>query len=75
MLKLTIKIPERRHWGSKGGSGPSGLDANGWKRIFISNSFDTAASDLRKSIAGFIKKHYSKRMNFKNQSFEAFIAC
>ena len=60
---------------TKGGSGPSGLDADGWRRMLISNSFGTASSDLRKSIADFIKKLSSKRINFENISLEAFIAC
>ena len=60
---------------TKGGSGPSGLDADCWRRMLISNSFGTASSDLRKSIADLIKKLYIKRINFENISLEAFIAC
>ena len=40
---------------TKGGSGPSGLDADGWRHISVSNSFGDCASDLRKSVAKFIK--------------------
>ena len=58
---------------TKGGSGPSGLDADGWRRILTSNSFGTASSDLRKSVADFIKKLCSKRINSENKSLEAFI--
>ena len=32
---------------TKGGSGPSGLNANDWRQMLTSNSFDTASSDLR----------------------------
>ena len=39
-----------------------------------SNSFGTASSDLRKSVADFIKK-LSKKTNSENKSLEAFIAC
>ena len=59
---------------TKGGSGSSGLDADGWRRILTSNSFGTASSDLRKSVADFIKK-LSKKINSENKSLEAFIAC
>ena len=34
---------------TKGGSGPSGLDAYGWRRIFTSKSFGECASDLCKA--------------------------
>ena len=40
----------------KGGSGPSGLDANGWRRILTSRAFGTATLDLRKTCAQLIKK-------------------
>ena len=59
---------------TKGGSGSSGLDADGWRRILTSNSFGTASSDLRKSVADFIKKLCSKRINSENKLLEAFIA-
>ena len=51
---------------TKGGSGPSGLDADGWRRMLTSNSFGTASSDICKSIAfksiDFIKKKTKKKM-------------
>ena len=55
---------------TKGGSGPSGLDADGWRRILTSNSFGTASSDLRKSVADFIKKLCSKRINSENNRWK-----
>ena len=60
---------------TKGGSSPSGLDADGWRRMLTSNSFGTASSNLRKSIADFTKKLCSKRINSENKSLEAFTAC
>ena len=60
---------------TKGGSGSSGLDADGWRRILTSNSFGTASSDLLKSVADFIKKLCSKIINSENKLLEAFIAC
>ena len=35
---------------TKGGSGPSGVDANDWHRILASNNFGISISDLRKGI-------------------------
>ena len=60
---------------TKGGSGSSGLDADGWRRILTSNSFGTASSDLLKSVADFIKNLCSKIINSENKLLEAFIAC
>ena len=40
----------------KGGSGPSGLDADGWRKILISRSFGTASSHLRKTFGLFVKR-------------------
>ena len=36
--------------------GPSGLDADGWRRIIISSCFRAATSDFRKAIAELFKK-------------------
>ena len=47
---------------TKGGSGPSGLDGDGWRRILNSHFFGTASSDFRKLVADFIKKLCSKRI-------------
>ena len=60
---------------TKGGSGPSGLYADGWRQILTSTSFGIASTDLRKSVADFIKKLCSKRINIENKSLEAVIAC
>ena len=60
---------------TKGGSGLSGLDAEGWSRVLTSNSFGIVSSDLCKSISDFLKKLCSKRINSENKSLEAFIAC
>ena len=53
---------------TKGGSVPSSLDANGWMQMLTSNSFGTASSDLRKSIADFIETLCCKIINSGNQS-------
>ena len=41
---------------TKGSSGPSGLDADGLRRITVSSCFGTATSDLFKAIAELVKK-------------------
>ena len=40
---------------TKGGSGPSGMDADGWRRILASNHFETSISDLRKAFANVVQ--------------------
>ena len=60
---------------TKGGLGPSGLDADGWRQMLTLSSFCTASSDLRKLIANFVKNLCSKKINSKNKSLEAFIEC
>ena len=46
---------------TKGGSGPSGLGTDGWRRMLTSKLFGAASSDLCR-----------KRINSENQSLEAF---
>ena len=41
---------------TKGAAGPSGLDANGWIRILISNQFGKSSNDLCKALTEVIKK-------------------
>ena len=41
---------------TKGGSGPSGLETDGWRKILISRSFGTASSEFRKALAMFLKR-------------------
>ena len=57
---------------TRGEAGPSGLDADGWKRNFTSNQFGESTDDLCKTFAEVIKKLYI----FENQStvLEAFLA-
>ena len=55
-----------------GGAGPSGLDADRWKRIFTSSKFGDSTDDLCKTFAEVIKK----LCTVENQSttLEAFLA-
>ena len=41
---------------TKDGSGPSGLDADGWRKILVSKSYRTINADLRRAFANVIKK-------------------
>ena len=41
---------------TKGSSGPSGLDTDGWKRILVSKNFWTAGHKLRADLAKFARK-------------------
>ena len=48
---------------TKGGSGPSAMDANGWRRILCSNNFGDANVDLRKAIVNFIEKICTEKVS------------
>ena len=66
---------------TKGSSGPSGLDADGWRRILVSKSFGNAGGNLRTSLATFAKKICTKeiesmtRDSIQTSSLEAYTAC
>ena len=63
---------------TKRGSGPSGTDAEGWRRIICSSAFGTTNLDLRKALAEMIKKlciDYLSRDTENATSIEAFTAC
>ena len=59
---------------SKWGSGPSGLDADGWRKILTSRSFGTASSKSRKTFALFVKRLCLEEIR-NAESLESFIAC
>ena len=61
---------------TKGGSGSSGRDADGWRKMLTSKSFGSCTSDLRKTTANFIKHICINEIEFHNNttSLEAFIA-
>ena len=58
---------------TKGAAGTSGLDADGWKRIFTSNQFGNSSSDLCKTFAKVTKK-FSTTADLSS-SLEALLAC
>ena len=45
---------------TKGGSGPSGLDVDGWRKILVSKSYGAINADLRRVFANIIKKYALK---------------
>ena len=47
---------------TKGGSGPSGLDADGWRKILLSKSYGTINADLRRAFANVIKKICTEKL-------------
>ncbi|XP_066911371.1 uncharacterized protein [Clytia hemisphaerica] len=58
---------------TKGGSGPSGLDAFGWRRILTSKSFGKSSDDLCTALADMCKKLCIT--DHDPNSLEAFLAC
>ena len=58
---------------TKGDSGPSGLNADWWRRTLTSRQFGNLSSDLRKAFLNFIKKLCSEELS-STQSLEAFTA-
>ena len=63
---------------TKGGYGPSGLDAYGSRKIIVSKIYETINADLRRMFANVIKKICSGKFpvdTTKNETpFEAFLA-
>ena len=55
-----------------GSAGPSGLDADGWRRILLSANFGTSGEDLRKAIADMTKRLCRDKTA---KHLEAFLAC
>ena len=62
---------------TKGGSGPTGIDADGWRKIIVLSCFETATSDLRKAIAELVKKLCITNILNNNDcaSLEILVAC
>ena len=47
---------------TKGGSGPSGLDAEGWRKILVSKSYRKINADLKRAFANVIEKIYTEKL-------------
>ena len=70
---ITAEKVRKAEINTKGGSGPSGVDADGWCRILTSNCFGESSYDLCRVIASFTRKLCSE--NLDASSLEAFLAC
>ena len=57
---------------TRGGSGPSGLNGDGWKRILLSKNFGESSSDLCQTLAKVTKKLCTEELP---TSLEGFLAC
>ena len=57
---------------TRGGSGPSSLDADGWKRILLSENFGESSSDLCQTLAKVTKNLCTDKLS---TSLEGFLAC
>ena len=61
---------------TKGAAGPSGINADGWRRILVSKNYDKTDTELRSSLAQFAKKLCTKEIDHMNdESLEAYVAC
>ena len=58
---------------TKGVSGPSGMDADGWHRIVASNDFGTSRSYPRKAFANVVQKLCTDFV--ETHTIEAFLSC
>ena len=66
---------------TRGSSGPSGLDADGWRRILVSKNFGNVGKDLRCALSGFAQKVSTVEIEVKVENgrsytnLEAYTAC
>ena len=58
---------------TKGHSGPSGMDVDGWHRILASINFGTSSSDLCKAFANLVQKLCTDLA--ETHTIEAFLSC
>ena len=58
---------------TKGGAGPSSMDAEGWRKLLASRMYGDTGRDLRKSFANVIRKISTTEIS--DNSLEAFLAC
>ena len=63
---------------TKGSSGPSGLDTDGWRRILVSKNFGNVGKDLRCALATFARKVSTIEIEVKvedERSYTSLDAC
>lgn len=59
---------------TRGGAGPSGMDADGWKRIIISKNYGSTGKDLRTAIARMTQKLCTRDIT-NLLSLESYLSC
>ena len=67
---------------TRGGAGPSGMDADGWRHILVSRNFGQASEELRNELSIAIKQMCTEKVDTtedvngeKTSSLESFLAC
>ena len=66
---------------TKGGAGPSGLDADGWRHILLSKNFKDANAELRNQLALCCRRIATEKIDVHSESssptssLEAYLAC
>ena len=66
---------------TKGGAGPSGLDADGWRHLLLSKNFKEANAELREQLAISTKKLATEKIDIEvknghpTSNLEAYLAC
>lgn len=62
---------------TRGAAGPSGLDADGWRRMLVSKNFGKTGKDLRSALARMTRILCTQdiQINESENNLEAFIAC
>ena len=60
---------------TRGSAGPSGADANQWRRILISQNYSSDGKDLRVAIANVAKKLCLTEIATQNGQLDAYLSC
>ena len=59
---------------TRGGAGPSGMDADSWRRILVSKNYGRTGKDLRTAIAKMTQKLCKQELTTASESMEAYTA-
>ena len=60
---------------TRGASGPSGMDGEGWKRILVSRNYGKYGTELRTAIARMTRILCTQELTSSLSSLESYIAC
>ena len=61
---------------TRGAAGPSGMDADGWRRILLSKNYGNIGKDLREAVAGMARKLCTQELSEEEQiGIEAYTSC